>query len=71
MSTTFRAAWIVLGLAVAASAEAIKELRTFYFGNCFLENSMPGLHPLLGKKARQGPGQFQRCAPKVARGHSQ
>ena len=35
----------------AARAEEIQELRTYYFGNSFTGNTMPGLHPLLGESA--------------------
>ena len=41
----------ILLLAKAADAEEIERLRTFYFGNSFTGNTMPGLHPLLGKSA--------------------
>ena len=35
----------------AARAEEIQQLRTYYFGNSFTGNTMPGLHPLLGESA--------------------
>ena len=49
----------VLGLACAAvtfvvqdaMAEEIKRLRTYYFGNSFTGNTMPGLHSLLGESS--------------------
>ena len=34
-----------------AGAEEIQRLRTYYFGNSFTGNTMPGLHPLLGESA--------------------
>jgi hypothetical protein len=37
--------------ALGARAEEIKELKTFYFGNSYLENTMVGFHPILGKTA--------------------
>jgi len=50
---------LVFGLACTAillvvraeGAEEIERLRTFYFGNSFTGNTMPGLHPLLGESA--------------------
>jgi hypothetical protein len=50
---------LVLGLACAAvtfvvqdaMAEEIKCLRTYYFGNSFTGNTMPGLHSLLGESS--------------------
>jgi hypothetical protein len=38
-------------MAPAGNAEEITKLKTFYFGNSFLENSMVGFHPILGKTA--------------------
>jgi hypothetical protein len=35
----------------AAGAEEVQQLRTYYFGNSFTGNTMPGLHPLLGESA--------------------
>ncbi len=52
-STLFLAA--AVGMAVAGPMDArggeIQELKTFYFGNSFLENSMVGLHGRLGESA--------------------
>jgi hypothetical protein len=42
---------VILLFVPAADAAAIEELRTFYFGNSFTGNTMPGLHPLLGESA--------------------
>lgn len=49
--TLLVAALVVLAtLAVGgAHADEAEQLRTFYFGNSFTGNAMPGLHPLLGK----------------------
>ncbi len=41
----------VLAIACAAQAEEIKSVKSFYYGNSFTGNTMPGLHPLLGKSA--------------------
>ena len=35
----------------AVRAQEIEKLRTYYFGNSFTGNTMPGLHPLLGASA--------------------
>jgi hypothetical protein len=43
---------VALLLAVrVARAQEIQQLRTYYFGNSFTGNTMPGLHPLLGESA--------------------
>ncbi len=34
-----------------AAAGDISKVTAYYFGNSYLENSMPGIHPLLGKSA--------------------
>jgi hypothetical protein len=47
-------AMTALGLATpACGAEAaeVQSVRAFYFGNSYTGNTMPGLHPLLGKSA--------------------
>ena len=50
--------WLVASIAVLAAlgtsevrADSPEQLRTFYFGNSFTGNTMPGLHPLLAKSA--------------------
>jgi hypothetical protein len=48
LGLTFAALLLVVR---AVGAEEIERLRTFYFGNSFTGNTMPGLHPLLGESA--------------------
>lgn len=40
-------------VASGVRVDAAQQLRTFYFGNSFTGNRMPGLHPLLAKSVRK------------------
>jgi hypothetical protein len=42
---------VALAPALATAADPPEKLKTFYFGNSYLENSMVGFHPILGKTA--------------------
>jgi hypothetical protein len=51
MKRTLTVALVSLLVTAVARAEEIAKLKTFYFGNSFLENTMVGFHPVLGKSA--------------------
>jgi len=55
----------VLLFGASADAEEIQRLRTFYFGNSFTGNTMPGLHPLLGTSAEKDWAVDANIAPGV------
>lgn len=44
-------AMVVCAIRLAAAAEPIESVNAMYFGNSFLENSMPQFHTILGKGA--------------------